>query len=299
MSSSKGGPSKIIVAVSWLCLGACSSRISGDALILVNGEAVTTHDLERELRLDADLGAAQALEELIDQALMLQEAAKLGIQLGAQELENQIQLARAGTTQADFAATLNLRGIPYEEWREGIRRRSLCDEVVRQEIRTNIDISTQDLRDYYWEHVTLFRHSESVLLRQVLCRRRDEAEKALRELELGEPFSEVAGRYSKGAEARAGGSMGWIERKILPKKLEKAAFGLKPGKFSDIVSSAFGYHIFLCEARRSSQGLSFEEAVPELHLAVLREKEQPLYRNWLLELRRRAEIKRLKEAQKS
>jgi peptidyl-prolyl cis-trans isomerase SurA len=276
-------------------------------LVSVNGDAISESDLQRELKLQApsdaaslkqivpdpstDPARAQALDELIDQALMLQEAARLGISVSSEELENQLELARAGTPMKEFQEALQVRGLSYGDWSERVRRRALCDEVVRREIRSSIVVSQQDLRDYYWEHITEFRRTESVKLRQIFCGSRSDIHKALAELQLGEPFAEVAERYSKGPEADQGGDLGWIQKKVLPKKLEKFAFALKKGKYSDVIVSDYGWHILYAEDKRPAISFTLEESSPEILEALLREREQPLYRDWLAGLRGKADIK--------
>lgn len=278
-----------------LLLLACSRQGGKDSLVLVNGESVDAAELNREMIL---LGSrspdrARALEDLIDQALILQEGRRLGISLSPEEFENQIALARAGTPVAEFKAALLARGIGYDEWRERLRRRALSDEVVRRQIRSKIFLKPQDLKDYYWEHVTRFRRSESVKLRQVFCKSRAAAEKALAELSLGEPMGEVARRYSKAPEAAAGGDLGWVQQAALPKVLGKAAFALKKGKFSGIIASAYGWHILFVEDRRPAEALGLDKAAPEIRESLINEREQPLYRDWLAALRSKADIKRI------
>jgi peptidyl-prolyl cis-trans isomerase SurA len=286
------------LALALLCgIAACARRPPADSLALVNAEPITARDLARELKLlgmeNADEPSrGQVLEEMIDQALVLQEAARLGATLSREELENQLALARAGTPLKEFSASLEARGIPFAEWRERVRRRALCDEVVRREIRSGIVVKPQDLKDYYWEHVTRFRRSESLKLRQILCNGRGPAEKALAELRLGDPFAAVAVRYSEAPEASEGGDLGWVEQKALPQKLEKAAFALKPGQYSPIIATRYGWHILFCEARRGPEAFSLDQSAPQILEALLREREQPLYRDWLASLRGRADIRR-------
>lgn len=283
-------------------LPACRGALPADTLVLVNGEAITKNELEAELKLMGPSGAKEslgpkngslALDDLIDETLVLQEAARLGVALSPEDLENQVALARAGTPPAEFNATLLERGISEQAWRESVLRRSLCDEVERLQVRASIHVTPDDIRDYYWEHVTQFRRTSSVKLRQILCSSRLNAEKALGELRLGDSFGSVAARYSVAPEAAEGGDLGWVQRRILPKKLEKAAFALKKGKFSDIITTLYGWHILYAEDRMGEQSFSLEQSAAEISQALVRQREQPLYRDWLASLRSRAEIRRI------
>lgn len=272
----------------------CSRQSAEDIVATVNGEAISARQLESELAWQPrGVDARQrALEDLIDEALVLQEAGRIGAAISPDELENQLALSRAGMPAADFSATLKSRGLSFDAWKERIRRRSLFDEVVRRQVRAAIVIKPQDLKDYYWEHVTRFRRSESVHLLHILCSSRSEAEKALSELRLGEAPDEVARRYSRAPEAASGGDMGWVERRQLPEKLARAAFALKAGKYSDIIASQWGWHILYLVAKKPAEVYSLEASAPEILQALTREREQPLYRDWLAALRSRAEIQR-------
>jgi parvulin-like peptidyl-prolyl isomerase len=279
-----------------LALGGCGGGDDSEILALVNGEAIHAADLERELKLASNQASpqarSQAMEELIDQALMLQEALNLNVSISPQELENQLALARAGTPLPEFRAGLKARGLRYDEWKELLRRRSLCDELVRRQIRSKIVVKPQDLKDYYWEQVTRFRRSKNIRLRQMVVKSPAAGRKALAELSLGEPFAAVASRHSQGPEAAEGGDLGWVHRKALPSSLAHEAFELKKGSYSGLVPSPYGWHILYAEDIRPPQALSLDQAAPQIMEALLREREQPLYRDWLAGLRAKAEIRR-------
>lgn len=272
-------------------LQGCGGK-AGDAEARVNGEAISAADLDLELRFSGSNSRETALEDLIDLALVLQEGGRLGVRLSAEALESALQLARAGTEPKAFQESLKARGLKPAEWRERVRKQALADEVVRLTLRSRVAISRQDLKDYYWEHVTRFRRKESGKLSQVFSKSRRQAEKAHEELRLGEPFAEVARRYSEAPEAAAGGSLGWVEKGSLPSVLDKAAFALKAKTHSQVLKSPYGWHLIYMEERREARNFSLDEAAPEIHSTLLREREQPLYRDWLFDLRGKAEILR-------
>jgi peptidyl-prolyl cis-trans isomerase SurA len=74
------------------------------------------------------------------------------------------------------------------------------------------------------------------------------AESALAEVRRGADFSVVARRLSDdpGSKER-GGDLGWFRRGQMAVPFERAAFRLRPGQISDIVTTSFGYHIILAD----------------------------------------------------
>ena len=78
----------------------------------------------------------------------------------------------------------------------------------------------------------------------VKAAKRREAEGYLAQLRRGADFGKLARSKSTDAEsARNGGSLGLVSRGQMVKPFEDAAWGLKPGAYSDVVESPYGYHI--------------------------------------------------------
>ncbi len=56
-------------------------------------------------------------------------------------------------------------------------------------------------------------------------------------------FAALAKQRSEDASASRGGDLGWVGRGRLAPEYEAAAWALKPGQVSDVVETAFGFHI--------------------------------------------------------
>jgi peptidyl-prolyl cis-trans isomerase C len=278
----------------------CSTKESRDVIAFVNNVPVFRSDLELEMKLqplavfDEDLIENlrnEVFEELIDQELLAQAALKQQIRLSKEEIENQLMLAKAGTPEQEFKESLKVRNIKLEDWEKRFLKQALINEFVRQKIRSQINVRRQEINNYYWEHLLEFRRRQQVRLRQIFNIKAESIQAAHKELQLGEAFGEVVSRYSQGPEISKGGDLGWVDSRQLSKSLADVAFSLRKGRFSNPVKSPYGWHIVIVDDIVPAGNMPLEEAAPEIHALLLKEKEQKLYQTLLLELKSNADIR--------
>jgi parvulin-like peptidyl-prolyl isomerase len=280
-----------------LFLASCSNPPAARLAARVNGEPITMEQWHLEQRfLEAmHQDASQALDGLIDQALILQEGARLGLRFNGDDRAAAESRAMQGVDPDLLATGLQANGLTRAQWTERLVRAYEADEVVRLAVRNNLEISRQEVQDHYWENITQYRRPERRVLRQIYTRTRSRAESAMRELELGEPFAGVAASQGQGPEAASQGLLGTLARSQLPQSLAKAAWALKAGTFSPIVASHWGYHILYCESLLPAESDSLDDAAPKARASLLLEKEKVFYQAWLARLREGAEIEHLAE----
>ncbi|GAA5949600.1 hypothetical protein JCM3765_002719 [Sporobolomyces pararoseus] len=94
-----------------------------------------------------------------------------------------------------------------------------------------------------WKEANITRTKEEAI--EIL---KGHAEKLKNEPELGKAFAELARTESDCSSARDGGDLGYFGRNQMQKPFEDAAFGLKVGEMSDIISTDSGVHIILRQA---------------------------------------------------
>jgi hypothetical protein len=184
---------------------------------------------ERDRQTLAQLQEA-ALEALIEQALIEQEAARLNITVSEAQIATELGIVKAQTGgEEKFRAWLLATGQSESDVRAQLRL-ELLTAALRDQVLSTLPHTAEYVRAY---HIVLATEREA---RQVLAR-----------LQNGAQFTALAQSLSLDASTRpAGGDLGWFTREsdaILWPEVEEAAFRLQVGETSDVVPSPIGYHI--------------------------------------------------------
>jgi parvulin-like peptidyl-prolyl isomerase len=199
------------------------------ARYLAGGTAPQDADSDGGRQLAAQLKDS-VLDALIEQALIEQEAARNGLTITEQQIDDELLVARqrAGGDAG------------YQQWLIANR---MTDQDARDLARR--ELLTNALRDSVL--IQLPRTAEYVHAYHIVVPSEGEARKIAQQLQNGAKFSALALTQSIDDSTRAaGGDLGWFTRgsgSILWSEVEEAAFALQPGETSELVASPIGYHI--------------------------------------------------------
>lgn len=233
-----------------------------------------------------------ALETLIDQRLLLQEARAQGLSATDDEAAAALATLAAPQRASSDDAALRLR----------FKDQLTIIKLVNREVRSKLLISAEDLEAYYRAHPDSFALPVRVRIRQILLKapegadpvgretRRADAEALRADLSRGVEFSELARARSDGAEAVKGGDLGYFHSGELLPAIDRAIETMAEGETSPVIATPLGFHIVRLEERQAGRLKPFEEAKSEVEDLVYREQTEDYYRRWLRQLRHRAHI---------
>lgn len=203
------------------------------------------------------------LEVMIDQALIAQAAAALGVAVSDEEIAAEMALVR-GEDAAAYADWLAASGLTEESLRAQV-----ADELLTRAVR---DAVTADVP----------REQPQIYAHHILLLDTASAEEALARLTEGDAFAQVAADLSQDAATRtSGGDLGYLPKGVMPPAFDEAAWALAPGEPSGIVESEVGLHIILVEAEEATRPVA-EEYWPAV--------QQHAFEDWLAAQRAAATV---------
>ncbi len=107
----------------------------------------------------------------------------------------------------------------------------------------------------------------------------------------GEDFAKLAQEHSQDGSAAQGGDLSFFERGKMVPPFEQAAFAMKPGEVSDIVTTQFGYHIIKVTDRRAASTVPLDEQLTERVRQFLTEqKKQEKAASFVASLKQKSKI---------
>ncbi len=150
-------------------------------------------------------------------------------------------------------------------------------ELDIKNVADTIKVGDEELRGYYDQNqkdyiVPEQRRASHILITVedfadeiAQAKARVDAEAALKRVKSGEDFAKVAKELSQDpGSAKDGGDLGFFGKGVMDKEFEKAAFELSKGSVTDLVKTAFGYHIIKLTDIRAPKGRTFEKVKSEL-----------------------------------
>ncbi len=158
-------------------------------------------------------------------------------------------------------------------------------QAVPEAYREQVKVYTGDIEEYYDSHIEEFSKPEDLRMRHILLRLPPDADESVRmekrktlegileRVRAGEDFAELAKIYSEDTGSKkSGGDLGYVKRGKLVPEVESAAFALKPGEVSDIVSSPYGLHLIKVEDYRESSVEPLEDVKEKIRETLIDEK---------------------------
>lgn len=209
----------------------------------VNGVPITLAAFDRALIRNAtvvsdvasyDALAAFEMDKLIEQEVILQAAASMGIAVTEDAVEEEYQFMRASITDDT-------------EWQNWLQTNNFADEAEFRQL-TYYNLVNQQVQGTVLQQMGM-PEIPQVRMRHILVDTLEQANAVLTRLNNGEDFAVVAAEMSVDETTRnnggnLGSADGWvIADDLVTPELFDSALQLAPGTYSEPIQTMLGYHV--------------------------------------------------------
>jgi peptidyl-prolyl cis-trans isomerase SurA len=187
----------------------------------------------------------QVIESLIVEELQLQMANRAGVRISDSELnESVIRIANNNQMELqEFINYLESNGDSYEELRENVRKQMIIQRVQRGRVGSEIGITEKEFQAFLATDESLVSLEPELLIKQILVKNLNQANKVVLRIENDEDFSDIAKDISISSNASDGGTMQWRKAVDMPKLFSDALSKKDVGYITNPLESGAGYHI--------------------------------------------------------
>ncbi|MFZ3266369.1 MAG: SurA N-terminal domain-containing protein [Terriglobales bacterium] len=276
INRSLGGAQRagLILASACLLMGlwACNHDSGGgDVMASVNGRKIYRSEVDKYYSnqtagSDQQPTGEQAvslrlsiLNELIETEILMRRAEKLGLLATDEEVDRKLNEAKAPYTAEEFNKRLAEKKITLDDFKRDLRRSLTRDKVLNKEITSRINITDQDVTNYYNEHKAEFNliepqyHLAKIMVTGIVngqvrnmqnkAQNDAEARKKIQmienKLDSGDDFATLAMNYSEDPEtSNNGGDLGMAPESALKSAdpaTRDAVMKLKPGQYTPVI----------------------------------------------------------------
>jgi peptidyl-prolyl cis-trans isomerase SurA len=316
----------LTIAPSW----SVADTVVEEIIVRINNSIITRSELQRardqlmaELRQRDPQNVDQLyaerekdiLRDLIDQQLLIQRGEELEITADNEVIRrlDEIRKNMKLETMEDLEKEAEKQGVSFEDFKLNLKNNIITQQVIGREVGQRLQITQEDVRQYYEEHKKEFEREEQVRLSEilvstepkqkpaegeqpsepdpkVLAAAENKAKELLAQLRSGAKFENLAQSQSDSPAASAGGDLGYFKRGTLSKELENITFAMKPGEITDVIRTRQGFVILKVTERHQAGIPPLNEVEREIQERIYLQRLQPSLREYLTKLREDAYI---------
>ena len=245
----------------------------------------------------------QAVENLINQSLLLEEAGRQGTQPEQKLVDDRFnETVGRFSSPEEFQSALNSMGLSKETFQEEIKEDLMIETLLDEQLKDVKKASDEEVSAFYRDHPESFRSPEQVRASHILitvdegATDQQRAQKRLElaglngEIEKGADFGQLASQHSDCPSKARGGDLGYFEREKMVKPFSDAAFAMKVGDTSEIVETQFGYHLIKVTDHQEPKVATLDEVKGQIENLLNRQAKDKAVAAYVGKLREPAKI---------
>ncbi|MBF0286572.1 MAG: peptidylprolyl isomerase [SAR324 cluster bacterium] len=230
------------------------------------------------------------IQNLVDELLILDRAKELKFEITEDDVEQQInRLAKANPQITN--------NYEPDKLRELVSKDLLKQRVMAQEVVGNVFVTEEEVKKFCEETAESTKELEvaQILFRSSEKEALSKTKLIKKKLQGGVSFGELAKKYSQDPSAqKTGGNLGFFRKGQLLPAIDQVIFSLEEQVPSDLVQTAFGYHLLYIQSVRYNSGADCkklpEQLYTQYHNGLFDQKRQKALTSYLEKLRESAQI---------
>src|SRR5216684_771282 len=256
-----------------------------------------------QLQTDIEDRQKHTLRDLVDQSLLVQRAKDMGVSVEPELIKrlDAIRIDNKLPTMEAFEDAVKAQGLNWEDFKNNIKNTLLTQRVISSEVGSHITVSDEEITKYYEAHKSEFVRPEQVALREIVVNTegkkpeelpdlKKKAETALKRVQDGEDFAEIAKRLSDGSTKSQGGFLGIYKRGELSKELEEKVFKMKRNDLTEVLETRQGFLVLQVLEHYDEGEQSLAKVKNEIMDKLYSARMEPAMREYLKTLREQSYV---------
>lgn len=249
----------------------------------------------------------QILDKLIATQLFLSRAIAKDREAGKGIADKFIAEARTkASSEASFQRQLLAEGTTVEAFEAQVLEQAVVKAVIDREIRDKITIKDEDLKKFFDENSAKLGKPERLRVSHILFgvkdaagaplppeqirEKQDLATRVLGKARGGDDFVRLVLDFSEDRNSNRKSGEYTFARGQLPHEFDAAAWSLKPNQISDLVTTAYGFHIIKCLERFPEEKAEFPKVRDQIRETLLQEEVQKRLPGHIEQLKKEAAV---------
>jgi parvulin-like peptidyl-prolyl isomerase len=265
---------------------------------------------DRRAELEANL-----LDRIVVTHLMLQRASEADKEIARKQADEFVaKVIREAGSETAFNRQLIALGFTREDFTRQVLDRATCEAFVERELHGKVQVSEDDIQSFYKTNQAKLQRPEMAQAQHIFFSTRNpetgteisseaktdklqKAKTALQRARQNEDFPTLVLEFSEDQHSRDRQGEYIFSRGQADPAFENAAFQLKPGEISDIVTSSVGLHILKLIQIIPGETIPLDQLRDEIRLKITREKVQTeVIPDFLEQLKKEASLEYLNGA---
>ena len=298
----------------WFILGLCLWTIQAEAaeltvnrvVAVVNGEAITAHDLGKRTAAEMNrMGLKpndpkeesirkQALDSLINDILLRQEATRFKITIDDNDINNELRRIRenmGNLNQQQFEAQLARQGMILDAVKDQLRNNMLRQKVISFMISRKVIVTRDEVVAYFEAHKEDFARGKEADFSIIIFPPKFDAKSMYAKLKSGEAnFEATARQYSVDGTAQNGGRVQGAAWGAISDNMRKLLGSLGPGEFSPLIPFHGANVVVRLNSISEGKAPSLEDAFAQIEQHIKEPRLQERFEEYTTQLRQKAVI---------